>query len=83
MKHDMLYVCLTRTSKQDYVNFCDNEYHKLYTGYICRYSYNDVYFIGCTTDIKKRQQKHRDNKIYKLGRALTTYGYDNFQFEML
>ena len=23
MKHDMLYVALTRTSKEEYVNFCD------------------------------------------------------------
>ena len=23
MRHDMLYVALTRTSKEEYVNFCD------------------------------------------------------------
>ena len=54
MKHDMLYVCLTRTPKQDYVNFCDIECHKPYTGYISRCSYNDVYYIGCTTGIQKK-----------------------------
>ena len=32
---------------------------------------------------QKRQQKHRDNKTNKFSRALTTYGYDNFQFEIL
>ena len=40
-------------------------------------------YIGCTIDINKRQQKHRDNKTNKFGRALTTYGYDNFQCEIL
>ena len=35
----MLYVCLTRTSKQEYVNFCDIECHKPYTGNIYKYSY--------------------------------------------
>ena len=55
MKHDMLYVCLTRTSKQEYVNFCDIQYLKAYTGYIYRYSYNNVSYIGCTTNIEKRK----------------------------
>ena len=33
---------------------------------------------------KKTTTKYnRDNKTNKFGRALTTYGYDNFQFEML
>ena len=83
MKHDMLYVCLTRTSKQDYDNVCDIECHKPYTGYGYRYSCNDIYYIGCTTDIKETQQTHRDNNTHRFGRALTTYGYDNFQFEIL
>ena len=83
MKHDMLYVCLARASKQDYANFCDIECHKPYTGYIYTYSYNDICYIGCTTDIKQRLQKHRDNTTNTRGRALTTYGYDNFQFELL
>ena len=54
MKHDMLYVCLTRPSKQEYANFCDIECHKLYTGYSHIYSYNDIYYICCTTDVKRK-----------------------------
>ena len=34
MKHDMLYVCLTKTSKQEYVNSCGAQCLKPYTGYI-------------------------------------------------
>ena len=30
----------------------------------------------------KRQQKHRDYKTNKFGRALAAYGYDNFQFKL-
>ena len=56
IKHDMLYVCLTRPSKQEYVNFCDIQYLKLHTGYIYRYSYNDTDYIGCTTDINKNNK---------------------------
>ena len=57
MKHDMLYVCLTRTSKQEYVYFCDIQCMNPYTGYIYRYSYNDVAYIGCTTDINKEKTR--------------------------
>ena len=60
MKHDMLYVCLTRTSKQAYANFCDIECAKPYTSYVYRYSYNNISYIGCTTDI---EQKREDNTI--------------------
>ena len=58
MKHDMLCACLTITSIQQYVNFCDTERHKPYTGYIYIYSYNDIYiyYIGCTTDINKKHK---------------------------
>ena len=59
MKHDMLYVCLTGTSKQEYVNFCDIECYTPYTGYIYRYAYNNIYHIGCTTDIKKATGTYR------------------------
>ena len=83
MKHDMLYVCLTRTSKQEYVNFCDIECLKPYTGYIYRYSFNGISYIGCTTDINKRKEEHNNNKTNKFGRAIKQYGYDNFKFEIL
>ena len=58
MKHYMLYVCLARTTKQEYVNFCDIQCLKPYTGYIYTYSYNNVSYIGCTTDLNNRQEKH-------------------------
>eukprot|EP00971_Amphidinium_carterae_P038987 766372-Amphidinium_carterae.1 len=45
MKHDMLYVALTRTSKKEYVNVCKKEIYKPYVGYIYRYSYNDMSYI--------------------------------------
>ena len=83
MKHDMLYVCLTRTSKQEYVNFCDIQYLKPYTGYIYRYSYNNVSYIGCTIDIEKRKNQHKENNTNKFGRAIKQFGYKNFKFEIL
>ena len=83
MKPDMLYVCLTRTSKQEYVNFCDIQCLKPYTGYIYRCSYNNVSYIGCTTDINKRKEKYKENKTHEFGRALKQYGYDIFKFEIL
>ena len=52
MKHDMLYVALTRTSKEDYVNFCDIKHNRPRTGYIYRYPYINKSYIGCTTDIE-------------------------------
>ena len=57
MKHDMLYVCLTRTSKQEYINFCGTDCHKPYTGYMYNYSHNNVPYIGCTIDIEKRKRR--------------------------
>ena len=39
MKHYMLYVCLTRTSKHKYVHFCDTDCRKPHTGCIYIYSY--------------------------------------------
>ena len=83
MKHDMLYVALTRTSKEEYVNFCDIKINRQRTGYIYRYSYNNKSYIGCTTDIEKRKEDHKTNATYKFGRAIQEIGYDNFQFEVL
>ena len=83
MKHDVLYVCLTGTSKQEYVNFCDIQCLKLYTGHIYRYPYNGAPYVGCTTDIEKRKYKHINNKTNEFGRALQKYNYENFQFEIL
>ena len=58
MTHDMLYVCLTRTSKQAYINFCAFECIKPYTSYIYRYSHTNIYYIGCTIDITKTNTKN-------------------------
>ena len=51
--------------------------------HIIIYIYIYIYHIGCTTDINKRQQEHKNNKTNKFGRALKQYGYDNFQIEIL
>ena len=56
MKHDMLYVALTRTSKEQYVNFRDIKINRPRTGYIYRYSYNNTSYIGCTTNIEKEKK---------------------------
>ena len=48
-----------------------------------RYSYNNVSYIGCTTDINKRQEDHKENKTNKVGRAVKEYKYDNLKFEIL
>ena len=77
MKHDMLYVALTRTSKEEYVNFCDIKTHRPKTSYIYRYSYNNKSYIGCTTDIEKRKEYYKTNVTYKFGRAIQEIGYDN------
>ena len=70
MKHDMLYVALTRTSKEEYVNFCDIKVNRPRTGYIYRCSYNNKSYIGCTTDVEKRKEDHQTNGTYKFGRAV-------------
>ena len=83
MKHDMLYVCLIRTSKQEYVDFCDIQCLKPYTWHIYRYGYNNVPCIGCITGINKRKEEHKENNTNNYGRALKQYGCDDFEFEIL
>ena len=83
MQHDMLYVALTRTSKKEYVNFCDVNLLKPYVGYIYRYSYNGRSYIGSTVNIKKRKEDHQSNTTNKFGRAIQKYGYQQFKFEIL
>ena len=56
---------------------------KACVGYIYRYSYNGKSYIGSTTDIKKRQEEHKQNNTNKFGRAIKEYGYNNFTFEIL
>ena len=83
MKHDIMYVALTRTPKEEYINLCDIKINRPRTGYIYRYSYNNKSYIGCTTDIEKRKEDHETNAAYKFGRAIQEFGYDNFEFEIL
>ena len=83
MQHGMLYVALTRTSKKEYVNFCEISLLKPYVGYIYRYSYNGKSYIGSTTDIKRRKEDHKTNTTNKFGRAIQRYGYKQFNFEIL
>ena len=56
MKHDMLYVSLTRTSKEEYVNFCDIKIDRPRAGYIYMYFYNNKSYICCTTNIEKEKK---------------------------
>ena len=83
MKHDMLYVCLTRTRQKEFVNFCDIEILKPYTGYIYRYSYDGKSYIGSTNNIKLRKEEHKHNNTNKFGRAIQSIGYNNFKFEIV
>jgi group I intron endonuclease len=79
----MLYVALTRTSKQEFVNFCDIALFKPYVGYIYRFVYNGRSYIGSTIDIKARKEEHITNTTNKFGRAIQKYGYKQFKFEIL
>ena len=79
----MLYVALTRTSKEEYVIFCDIKINRPRTGYIYGYYYNDKSYIGCTTNIEKRKEGHKTNVTYKFGRAIQEIVYDNFEFVIL
>ena len=83
MKHDMLYVALTRTREKQFVNFGDIETYKAYTGYIYKYTYNNKSYIGSTNDLQKRKEQHRLNETCKFGRAIEKYGYDKFEFTIL
>ena len=83
MQHDMLYVALTRTSKNEYVNFCKINLLKPYVGYIYRYSLNGKSHIASTVDIKRQQDDHKTNTTNKFGRAIQRYGYKQFKFEIL
>ena len=79
----MLYVALTRTSKEEYVNFCDTKINRPRTGYIYRYSYNNKSYIGCTTKVEKRKENHKTKVTYKLGRAVQDIGYESIEFGIL
>ena len=74
MKHDMLYVALTRTSKEEYVNFCDIKIDRPRTGYIYRYSYNNKSYIGCTTNLEKRKEDHKITQHISLEEQLKKLG---------
>ena len=83
MKHDMLYVSLTRTKQKEFVNFCNIKCYKPYFGYIYRYSYLGKSYIGSTTDIKKRCLEHETNTTNKFGRVIKQIGIKQFKFEIL
>jgi hypothetical protein len=79
----MLYVALTRTSKNEYDNFCKINSLKPYVGYIYRYSLTGNSHIGSTVDSKRRKDDHKTNTTNKFGRAIQRYGYKQFKFEIL
>jgi group I intron endonuclease len=79
----MLYVALTRTSKKEYVNFCDILINRPRNGFIYRYSHNNISYIGSTVNVLRRQTEHKENPTLKFGVAIKKTGYDNFDFEIL
>ena len=83
MKHDMLYVCLTRTKEKHYVNFCEMSIYKPYKAYIYRYSHNNKSYIGKTINTKKRHEEHEFNNTFKFGTAIKRIGFNNFKYEIL
>ena len=55
----MLYVSLTRTRKQEYVNFGDISIVKPYRGSVHRVSFNGKSYIGSAKDVKERWAAHK------------------------
>ena len=62
-------------------HFCDIKINRPRTGYIYRYYNNIKPYIGCTTNIEKKED-NKTNTTYKFGRAVQEIGYDNFEFEI-
>ena len=62
MKHDMLYVALTRAKNKAQVNFCNMNNYRHHTGYIYSYEFKGLFYIGSTKDLKKRKQEHKEGK---------------------
>ena len=56
MKHDMLYVALTRATNFDNVNFCDIEQYTPYTGCVYLYESGGLFYIGSALDLETRRQ---------------------------
>jgi len=84
MKHDMLYVSLTRTRKKEYVNFGDISTVKPYQGSIYRVSLSGKSYIGSAKDVKERWTEHKQGKGHsKFIRALQDHGHKAFKWEVL
>ena len=86
MSSKMLYVAMTRTTKNAHINFCNIKNYKHHTGHICSYEHHGQNYIGSTTDVNKRKQEHRTSTKAgntKFKRAVKLYGFDNFNYEVL
>ena len=86
MKHDMLYVALTRTMNKSQVNFCNINNYRHHTGYIYSYEFKGLFYIGSTKDLKKRKHEHKEGKKAgntKFKKAIMTFGFDNFKYKVL
>jgi hypothetical protein len=86
MKHDMLYVALTRARCKAQVNFCNIHNHRQHTGYIYSYEFKGLFYIGSTKDLKKRKQEHKECKKAgntKFKKAITRFDFDNFKYKVL
>jgi hypothetical protein len=84
MKHDMLYVSLTRTRKKEYVNFGEISIVKPYKGSVYRVSFNGKSYIGSAKDVKERWAEHKQGKGHsQFIRALQDHGHKAFKWELL
>ena len=84
MESDMKYVALTRTRKQEYVNFGDISIVKPYKGSVYRASFNGKSYIVSAKDVKERWAEHKQGKGHsKFIRALQDHGHKAFKWEVL
>ena len=86
MKHDMLYVALTRATDFNNVNFCEIEQYNPYSGCVYSYDYGGRFYIGSTTNLEKRRREHAQNirHGFKFTQAINQYGgLHNFKHKVL
>ena len=62
MKHDMIYVSLTRTRKTEFVIFGDISIVKPYKGSVYRASFNGKSYIGSAKDVEERWAERKEGK---------------------
>ena len=86
MKHDMLYVALTRAAEFGNVTFCEIAQCNPSTGYVYSYEYNGRFYIGSAVDLEKRRREHAQNIGHgeKIKRAINQHGgIQKFKYKVL